>query len=344
MQIWSEYQSRGLWGLWCAHFAATGSRFEVALVLDSTERVVAVSESGVAFCPTSTLPQVFDWQSGNGLSVKLFAPSPVTDADAAAWELLLQLEKVGLDIRPSFFPFMPDVPGLATVLNEMLLSPPPVLLLNGQPGVGKRFVLQSLGLLHTGQLPDLDRSPVCQIQHAGGTAWLVPEVALLELKEQQELWKNARTGDTLWVASVYDVGMLSDRKIVHQSLASMLEPQRLLMPALAKREAAELQALTHFWQAFYGQKSETAANLAFLKKQALGGAGLSVESILEEGRGLRGVVAEFEKEAIRRAHARVGRSQHKIARLLKVSRGSLQHKLRKYQLESYTSSDADNEA
>ncbi|AFM14809.1 Fis family transcriptional regulator [Turneriella parva] len=343
MQIWSEYQSRGLWGLWRAHFFAAGSGFEVALIFDGAERVVEVSEAAVAFRPAASLPQVFEWQSGNGLTVKLFAPSPVSDAAGAVWGLLLQLEKTGPEIRPTFFPFMPDAPGLAATLNAALLSPPPVLLLNGQPGVGKRFVLQSLALLHTGQLPDLNRSPVCQIEQADRTTWLVPEIALLELKEQQELWKNARSGDALRVASVYDVGMLSDRKIVHQSLAAMLEPQKLVMPALAKRDAAELQSLGQFWQAFYGPRSDAAANLAFLKKQVLGGAGLSVESILEEGRGLRGVVAEFEKEAIRRAHARVGRSQHKIARLLKVSRGSLQHKLRKYQLESYTSSDADND-
>jgi transcriptional regulator with PAS, ATPase and Fis domain len=85
------------------------------------------------------------------------------------------------------------------------------------------------------------------------------------------------------------------------------------------------------------------ANLEFLKARTVGGAQLSVGSILEEGRGLRGVIAEFEKEAIRQAHARVGRSQHKIANLLKVSRGSLQHKLRKYQLESYAPAEADTE-
>jgi len=345
MQIWSEYQSQGLWGLWRAHFAAANSRFEVAVEIDGSVRIASFNGASFAFQSEPTLPQVFNWQSGHGLLVQVFSSTPVPEGVQAAWELLLHFERVGVDIRPTFFPFMPDTAGLAATVNDLLINPPSVLLLNGQPGAGKRFLLQSLSLLHAGRRPDFDNSPFCKIPHERGVIWLVPEVAMLEIKEQQDLWKSARSGDRLWVASVYDVGMLSDRKIVHSSLATMLEPHKILLPTLAKRDAAELQLFSQFWQAFYGKTSDApAANLVFLKRQVLGGAGLSVESILEEGRGLRGVVAEFEKEAIRRAHARVGRSQHKIARLLKVSRGSLQHKLRKYQLESYTSPDADNEA
>ncbi len=99
-----------------------------------------------------------------------------------------------------------------------------------------------------------------------------------------------------------------------------------------------------FWRSLHGVRATGAeANLDFQKSRVLGKSSLSVESILEEGRGLRGVIAEFEKQAILKAQARVGRSQHKIANLLKVSRGSLQHKLRKYQLESYASADADTD-
>jgi len=345
MQIWSEYQSRGLWGLWRAHFNASGSPFEVCVGIDGRQQVASVGRVGVALAAEAILPEVFSWSSGCGLLLSIHSSAPVSPDASGVWQLLLQLEKIGSDLRPTFFPFMPGSAGLFATLNELLISPPAVLLLNGQPGSGKRFVLQSLCQLRAGQLPDLDSAPIARVEHEQGAIWVVPEVAMLEIKEQQELWKHARSGDALWVASVYDVGMLCDKRIVHSSLAALLEPHKLLLPALAKRDPAELQALAQYWQAFYGRRPDAAAaNLAFLKKQVLGGAGLSVESILEEGRGLRGVVAEFEKEAIRKAHARVGRSQHKIARLLKVSRGSLQHKLRKYQLESYTSPDADNEA
>ncbi len=345
MEIWSEYQSRGLWGLWRAHFGASASPFEVCVEIDGRQQVASVGKAGVALVREATLPEVFSWSSGCGLLLSIHSAAPVSPDASGAWELLLHLEKVGFDLRPTFFPFMPGSVGLFSALNELLILPPAVLLLNGQPGSGKRFMLQSLCQLRAGRLPDLDSAPFTRVEHEQGAIWVVPEVAMLEIKEQQELWKHARSGDALWVASVYDVAMLCDKKIVHSSLAALLEPHKLLLPAMAKRDPAELQALSQYWQAFYGRRPDAAAaNLAFLKKQVLGGAGLSVESILEEGRGLRGVVAEFEKEAIRKAHARVGRSQHKISRLLKVSRGSLQHKLRKYQLESYTSPDADNEA
>lgn len=345
MDAWLQYQSHGLWGLWKAYFDEQASSFEVVVSYDGLQQAVSVQGQSASLVSRSDLPEVFTWVSGNGLEVSLRSDKPVSESAAALWQVFFNLERVGVDLRPTFFPFMPAGSGLSRSLNEMLLSQPALVLLNGQPGAGKRFLLQSLCLLRAGWLPDLDNRPVSSIDHAGKTIWVVPEVALLEIDEQQNLWKRARAGDSLWVASVYDIGMLRDKKIVYAALATMLEPARILLPALAKRDANEVQALSQFWQSFYGGRvGATAANLAFLKRQVLGGAGLSVESILEEGRGLRGVVAEFEKEAILKAYAKVGRSQHKISRLLKVSRGSLQHKLRKYQLESYTSSDADNDA
>lgn len=172
----------------------------------------------------------------------------------------------------------------------------------------------------------------------------VREVAMLEPDEQQTLVKQAKAGSWVWAATVYDLQMLKSRKILSTALVDLLDGAKYLLPPVAKRDPDELKKLSAFWQSFHGvEKKHTVANLDFQKRRALGLDALSVESILEEGRGLRGVIAEFEKEAILKAHSRVGRSQHKIARLLKVSRGSLQHKLRKYQLESYASPDADSD-
>lgn len=344
MDAWLQYQSHGLWGLWREFFAQSNEPFEVVVTWDGTRQVVSARGGSVVIGGESVLPEVFAWVSGHGLELSLRSGSPVPEPAASQWALLLNLERVGVELRPTFFPFMPSNEGFGRSLNELLASPPKLVLLNGQPGAGKRFLLQSLALLRAGWLPRLENGPFSSFEYEGKVIWVVPEIALLEIEDQQNLWKSARSGDSLWVASVYDVGMLRDKKIVYAALAAMLEPARVLLPALAKRDPYELQALSRFWACFYGVPLHgVAANLAFLKRQVLGGAGLSVESILEEGRGLRGVVAEFEKEAILKAHARVGRSQHKISRLLKVSRGSLQHKLRKYQLESYATPDADND-
>ena len=199
-------------------------------------------------------------------------------------------------------------------------------------------------LLHAGIRLPSERLAVVDLMVDDRRAVVVPEVALLEPEEQLALVKSARKGDLLWVATVYDLAMLKSRKIVSPALTDLLEPAKVLLPAVANRDAAELKSFAAFWAALYGvEAAATPANLAFLKQKTVGQVGLSVEAILEEGRGLRGVIAEFEKEAMLKAQARVGRSQHKIARMLKVSRGSLQHKLRKYQLESFESADADTE-
>ncbi|GAB4425952.1 MAG: hypothetical protein OHK0011_07320 [Turneriella sp.] len=177
-----------------------------------------------------------------------------------------------------------------------------------------------------------------------GQIWIVPELAMLETDVQLRIRKSVTKGARLWAATAYDVAMLRTRKILHPDFADLVAARRVHLAATARRSEAEIRYFTEFWQALYGRaQSKPQVNLEFLKQRIVSGTQLSVGSILEEGSGLRGVIAEFEKEAIRQAHARVGRSQHKIARLLKVSRGSLQHKLRKYQLESYASTDADTE-
>ena len=343
MGSWSKYEKLGLWGLWCEHFG-TQHPFFVVVSFDEVRWSFAGVSAPPALTQKINQEPVFFWQAQAGLVVEVYSSAPVDVHAAEYWRALLHYESQRVSGRHSFFPAFFPVSDLSKTLNGLLLGSPHVLLANGQPGVGKRSLLESMLLLHAGIRLPSERLAVVDLMVDDRRAVVVPEVALLEPEEQLALVHSARKGDLLWVATVYDLAMLKSRKIVSPALTDLLEPAKVLLPAVANRDAAELKSFAAFWAALYGvEAGATPANLAFLKQKTVGQVGLSVEAILEEGRGLRGVIAEFEKEAMLKAQARVGRSQHKIARMLKVSRGSLQHKLRKYQLESFESADADTE-
>lgn len=332
-----------MWGLWRSYFGAE-QPFSVAVSFDDYRCVYSAGEPQPQLLSPSKQKPAFSWMSKAGLALDIFADLAVDPTAADCWSATLYYESQRSSGGHSFFPAFLPVSELAKSLNDLLFAPPQVLLLNGQPGTGKRTLLEYLLLRHAGCRLPAQRLVALNLPFGKRRAVVVPEVAMLEMEEQQALVKGMRKGDILWAATVYDLAMLKSRKILAPILVDMLAESKVLLPAVARREAAELQMLAAFWVALHGaQQGVAQANLAFLKQKTVGQIGLSVEAILEEGRGLRGVIAEFEKEAMLRAQARVGRSQHKIARLLKVSRGSLQHKLRKYQLESYASPDADTE-
>lgn len=341
MNTWSQYQERGIWGLWWNFFAATSGELSVGISYEDSAWLFEPSNPILQTMPQLPARGVFSWGSSNGFELALYSTAVPGERERETWQLLMEYEQARPALTPTFLPFLPPGIGTTALLNERLFSAPPALLLNGQPGTGKAAVLQCLALLHAGQR--LTQAPFSEYGAPEFEFVLVPELALLEISEQDYLMKRAKKGVRIWGATVYDVQTLLGRKIITPAVYSFFEAVRIVLPAAQKRDAAELQAAQSFWRALYGADAATAnANLDFVRRRTLGLESISVESILEEGRGLRGVVAEMEKEAIRRAQARVGRSQHKVARLLKVSRGSLQHKLRKYELES-EASDADNE-
>lgn len=343
MDVWSKYNQLGIWGMWREFFSSAG-RWFVSLRF-SDFGVVVDGGAGQLTGPESLdCAPVFSWSSENGLFLSLHAGVECPQSVAGSWYLMLHYEAARLDRRPTFCPFIATQDEWAAELNQLLAAPGRILILNGQPGVGKRTLLQGLSLLHVGRLPELEPESINHWIGPSVEIWIVPELAMLETDAQLQIMQSVEQGAWLWAATAYDVAMLRARKIIHPAFADLVSRHLILLAPVARRSENEIQYFTAFWQALYGQpRVRLQANLEFLKARTVGGAQLSVGSILEEGRGLRGVIAEFEKEAIRQAHARVGRSQHKIANLLKVSRGSLQHKLRKYQLESYAPAEADTE-
>lgn len=90
----------------------------------------------------------FSWVSESGLGLEVFSGLPVDPAVADCWTATLHYESRRLSGVHSFFPAYFPVSELSQSLNGLLLAPPQVLLLNGQPGTGKRTLLEFLGLLH----------------------------------------------------------------------------------------------------------------------------------------------------------------------------------------------------
>jgi len=342
MDAWSEYQRRGLWGEWSSFFSRDS--FALRLTWEGATWVFRSSPPALAPDGPDQGPVVFRWQSRGGIELQLAADKAPGSPEAARWQDLLEYESILPDEAPTFMPFLPPAGGLTESLNSIILNPPEALILNGQPGTGKFAILQALLLLHARIRMPAAAVPLLRLEVGGRQVLVAHEVALLEPAEQQEILKRRKAGGFFWGATHYDLDMLLGRKILSPAFGEMAYAARQLLPPLAGRNKEEIDQVASFWRAFYGvARKRDYANFDFLRRRVLGGEALSVESILEEGRGLRGVVAEFEKEAIRKAQARVGRSQHKIARLLKISRGSLQHKLRKYGMESYATPDADTE-
>ncbi len=337
MGLWTQYVELGIWGLWQNYFQSPYS-----LKIAWEDAVFCFSSVDGSVKDKIEAAQVFHWESGHGLTLSLHSDESVGQEQQDFWNLLLRYESAKSTLRPTFIPF--PLNPQAEVLETIVRTPPALFLITGQPGVGKRSLLQNLCLFHLGKLPQLDtqtliRWKVQEIQYA-----IIAEVAMLEVETQQALVREAAKGQRVWGATAYDTEMLVRREILLPAFVRLFEKGRAHLPPVSQRDTTELNILTGFWRAFYGElTSVDLPNMGFLKKRALREEGLSVDSILEEGRGLRGVVAQFEQEAIRQAYHRVGKSQHKIARLLKVSRGSLQHKLRKYQLESYASSNVDTD-
>lgn len=337
MGSWTQYVDSGIWGLWHNFFHSPYS-----LKIAWKEAVFCFSSVDGLIEDKIETAQVFYWESGHGLTLSLHSDESVGQEQQDFWSLLLRYESAKSNLRPTFIPF--PLSPQTEALETTLLTPPPMFLVTGQPGVGKRSLLQNLCLFHLGKAPQLDTQALIRWKVQAIQYVVIAEVAMLEVETQQVFIREAGKGHRVWGATAYDTEMLVRREILLPEFVRLFEKGRVHLPPVSQRDSTELNILMGFWRAFYGELSSVdLPNMGFLKKRALKEEGLSVDSILEEGRGLRGVVAQFEQEAIRQAYRRVGKSQHKIARLLKVSRGSLQHKLRKYQLESYASSNADTD-
>ncbi|MCB1201490.1 MAG: hypothetical protein KDK41_12655 [Leptospiraceae bacterium] len=220
---------------------------------------------------------------------------------------------------PTFLPFFHPSRPQDFDMNEALGEPSGLFFLNGQKGTGRFLFVRNHVLLHRKLLIDEQQA----IRHAR----FVPEVALLEPAEQLELLAlSEKSSEAVYLASLYDPAMLVGRGILLPELAKVIERSRLIFKAVepGSNDALKISA---FYREFKPEKeyAAEASNIDLL----IGGA-VSFEQL--PGEHLREIVQNIEIRAIQKAIGEVGLSQHKIARRLGISRGSLQHKIKKYNL------------
>ncbi|GEM_PF-3226085 len=215
--------------------------------------------------------------------------------------LLFYVEHISLsgdweNVLPLYFP----EEGEFAEFNRELSSGRNAFFLNGLPESGRGRFLDRLLLFRGLSISDIVN---------------VPEIAELEFSRQEELVAAVESGVLVCISSVYPLAPMLQGGLVLPALAPVLEESRILFSSRSPLLARERE----FWAGF-----SRSGRLEFSSAQ-----------LVSTRDGLRDAVEKLEIEAIHEAYRRAGRSQNKVAALLGISRGSLQHKLRKYQIGEY---------
>ena len=268
--------------------------------------------------------------------------------------LLLAYESLNKKIYPSFVPFIYPLQS-ENQANEIIKESRQTIFINGQAGVGKKSFVQAFLLYNYFYFIDyahLESVENIFISERLGENKLViiKEVALLNHEKQLEIINEYKEGTQaiFLFLSVYSLDQLEKHSIVLKKFSKLLEEHKLIIPSLQNRKNYVKDSI-EFWlkaKACYflsfihtvREKNfslEIEENFTGIYKKLLNAEKMNIiqedVSFLKDKK-LREVIVDLEIKAINYAHQKVGDSQHKVAKFLGVSRGSLQHKLRKYKI------------
>ena len=282
-------------------------------------------------------------------------------------ELLILYEASNIDIYPTFLTFLyPPSDALAKV-NESIYHRRnlDLIFLNGQKGSGKASFAQCFALLHFHCFLDFnsmdEKINLTPIDHTRIKNILyIPELALLDHSQQSNLANISQNQENLFTiaSSIYDLNLLFENNIISKKITDICLKERIIIPSLKKR-SLDISTIIDF----LGKIKSNIPNLNIsqikdlnyidnldgLKKLLFLGKNSEEKiyhgsisntyanepnpSSLEDGLKLRDMITKLEISAIKYAHEKVGDSQNKMADFLGISRGSLQHKLKKYDID-----------
>ena len=254
---------------------------------------------------------------------------------------------------PSFLPFF--LPGLGNndTINKSILRNQPSFFLNGQEGTGKSTFIRNyilyqfyrdVGRPHgvSGENYTID----LKVQDKAICIEIISELAMLEIEEQEILATRLNKGESnkyFFICSIYDIELLHEKRMVIDDIYNICRKNRLMFPRVEKRVPEAIKILKYILSAKGIDLPEFVIN--GWQKRAVTKAGFKsmlaqIEPALKEQaalvghygkeKTLRDLIAEVENDSIRFALTVQGNSQNKIAKFLGISRGSLQHKLKKY--------------
>lgn len=264
--------------------------------------------------------------------------------------MFIRAEALYPSLYPSFIPYFLPFDDTVFEINKSLEKKKKLFFLNGQTGTGKKsFIRNHLLLNYQISLDFSGKKSVTykKLQHKASdlNILIVPELALCEEEELVFVENLLENGDNthIYLCSLYDPDVLHSRGMISSVLRDASIENRIIFPALHRRPSSASQAVRYYSLIKDVQLPKQIDESWFIKSRLKEGfndvyktlytplyRNTSISDLLAQGKDLRDIVASIEYEAIKFAQRIVGNSQLKIAKLLGISRGSLQHKLKKY--------------
>jgi len=269
-------------------------------------------------------------------------------------ESLVKKEAENHRLYPSFLPyFIPYEDSEVVKSNTALNIKKKFFFLNGLMGTGKHTFIKN-HLMYCYQdnidylfIKKLEVSSIHKVYSKTRKMLIliVNELAYLSEEDQIKLMAeiNDNSSKVIFICSAYDPAVLTSRGVLLTGLANLCIQEKLIFPSLHRRfqNLQKILITYYLWKGiilppFFNEKWIAKQNLSsgfqnFFELMYNFFVPLpSISDSFKENQGIREIIKETEVLAIDYAIRIIGNSQNKIAKFLGISRGSLQHKLKKY--------------
>ncbi len=249
---------------------------------------------------------------------------------------------------PTWLPFLFTSHSVYDELNHSIRNRDKRIFLNGQPHTGKYTFLQCYVTYNFSMLPQpkqhIDNIYQTTLTKHNIHLIYITEIAMLDLYKQEWLYQQSQLDTNIVIiSSIYDIHMLFGQNIITREILHLLEKYKKVLPS-TKNRTNEIEYLerfimkTKFIQPIVLQKNIHKDNILvnnfislYQKVYTEHHGKMLVDIAYQNTYKLKDILNTVEKEAVQYAQSKIGNSQYKIASFLGMSRGALQHKLRKWQ-------------
>jgi hypothetical protein len=261
---------------------------------------------------------------GTGFSISLGFNSPhvsmkrkaqLTELIGRLFAQEFTLRGLSQDVLPFYQPEKVSGADLQLFASRAIASGYGVLV--GRRGDDQReflaFLFRLTGLPHSEYKDSLSGTESLIVEYGSGELIFVPEIALLEEDQQRYMLDKLANNKMCIAQTSYQLDPLMEQGLLVAELHAKLKENQLIFSlGLFLPTPRELVAGSH--------DSEDSISV------------FDIGAALEGGLKVRDIVREMEMRAIKTAYSIGGGSQMKVAAMLGISRGSLQHKFKKYNL------------
>ena len=270
-------------------------------------------------------------------------------------QILVEHESLNKNLYPSIIPFLYPFSKEANIniqrLNDIILDKNNNhIFLNGQMGTGKKSFFQCYMLFKFSIFcPNIENSKSLyeyNIIEANMKVIFITELAKLSLDEQNTILENIKTNQYIYIiSSIYPPDILKEKEIISVDIYNFCIKYRAIVPSLKNRDEDITNIIAYFqhnkldenkfiWKNEYHNELEN--NLSGLIKRIYMPLNYDIsywKDFPYKGIKLRDLITQLEIEAIKYAKSTVNNSQYQVSKILGISRGSLQNKLKKYKIK-----------